>query len=137
MAFGGTFNPGSDLPGEYTYSVGSTSQCPGTAILTLALLPETDPLCLSLSTVDQQSGELQVLPENSVQGRFRVIAPRSGAYLLSVISSDGRVVNEQRVSIMRNAPFQLDLGQLAEGSYVLRLINKNDGTAYTDRVIVR
>ena len=66
-----------------------------------------------------------------------VIAPRSGAYLLSVISSDGRVVNEQRVSIMRNAPFQLDLGQLAEGSYVLRLIHKNDGTAYTDRVIVR
>lgn len=137
MAFGGTFNPGSDLPGEYTYSVGSTSQCPGTAILTLALLPETDPLCLSLSMVDQPSGELQVLPENSVQGRFRVIAPHSGAYLLSVISSDGRVVNEQRVSIMRNAPFQLDLGHLAEGSYVLRLINKNDGTAYTDRVIVR
>lgn len=137
MAFGGTFDPSTDVPGEYTYTVGTTSGCPGTAIIRLELLPDTDPLCIMLSVNDHTVGELQVLPEGNGHGRYKIMAPRSGAYLISVIGSDGRVAHEQRVQTMRNVPLPLDLGQLAEGAYLLRLINKDDGTAYTKRVVVR
>jgi len=137
MVFGGTFDPGSDIPGEYTYDVGSTNECPGTAVLSLVLLADTAPACLTIGMDDHSVGELQVFMENNMYGRYRILAPRNGAYQLSVIGIDGRVAYEQRVQLTGNAPFPLDLGQLTGGTYVLRLINKDDGTVFTKRVIVR
>lgn len=137
MDFGGTFDPGSDPPGEYTYDVGSINECSGTAVLSLVLLADTAPACLTIGMEYHAFGELQVLPEGNMSGRYRIIAPRNGAYLLSVISNDGRVAYEGRVQLTGNSPFPLDLGQLTGGTYVLRLINKDDGSVYTKRVMVR
>ena len=118
-------------------SVGSINECSGTAVLSLVLLADTAPACLTIGMEYHAFGELQVLPEGNMSGRYRIIAPRNGAYLLSVISNDGRVAYEGRVQLTGNSPFPLDLGQLTGGTYVLRLINKDDGSVYTKRVMVR
>lgn len=136
ITFGDMFDPGSDEPGDYTYNVGGSGACSGTAVLTLILLPDTNPVCLMIGAMDQKQSGFQVLPDANFDGKFRIISPMSGAYQLAVIGTDGRVAQSQRVQLVRNTAMVVDLSRLATGSYLLRLMGK-EGVGHTERIVVQ
>ncbi len=137
LAFGSTFDPGSNEPGDYTYTVPGIGECAGSAVLAVVLLPETDPVCIMLGVDAVEEHVIRVLPDASMNGRFRLVSSHSGAFALTVIASDGRVVRDQQVQLTSGTPFLLDLSNASAGAYVLRSIGKQDGTLHSERIVVR
>ncbi len=128
----GIMVPGQEQAGAYTYSVSSGNGCVGSAEVLVSILPESDPVCISLSmeeqvvdptwTVDIATGELVV------QG----LRDRNGMVLSGALyDASGRLVVQSSAMVANNA-WRLALGTKAHrGLFLLRL-----GAADADPVVL-
>jgi hypothetical protein len=135
-AFGGTFEPSMDVPGAYTYLLSDGAGCTSTATLTLDLLPPSDPLCMSVGMSDLEDRSYRITTDMNVRGRTNIIAERSGAVELLVVSSDGRVVRTERLMIAAHTALQIDMPELASGVYVVQLIDALGFLRASERIVV-
>lgn len=115
-AHSGTFDPASDLFGDYTYTIGA-SPCSGTATLSVALLPPTDPLCVFLGTQPEVAPRAFIAPNpsNGVLTVYGTTASR-----LEMLDQQGRTV-WSTVGRAMNVAWTVTLpASIANGSYFLR-----------------
>ena len=135
--FDGVFTPGEDGPGEYVYTFTGSGDCTASATLSLILLEPTDPQCIGLSLPERSATTVRVLPDAAGGGRFQLVASQGGTFDIAVLSSDGRVVVGERVSLTAENGQALDLGHMAPGAYVLRIVPSNGPGMLTARFVIR
>lgn len=125
-ASNGIFDPLADDDGDYTYTVTSPNGCVTSGIVTVTLLPDTDPFCISTSVAMNSGRSFSVFP-NPTAGEF-VISGRSGSrgkWHMSLIDLQGRTVMT-RTLLNTTEPVTVILPEtMRSGAYVLEL---QDGT---------
>ena len=115
-AHDGTFDPTTDLFGDYTYTIGA-APCSGTATLSIALLPPTDPLCVFLGTKPEVAPRSFIAP-NPSNGVFTVFCTKASR--LEMLDQQGRTV-WSTVGRAMNVAWTVTLpASIANGSYFLR-----------------
>jgi hypothetical protein len=130
------FEPGSSLPGEYTYTVVDEAGCTASSTLLLNTLPSNDPFCIALALADLQGGGLQVHQDPARPTMALIIPPHSGTYLFTLFSTEGRLILEQRPALVAGEPFLLDLQQVNGNFFVLQTKDLADGRSWTTRLVL-
>ncbi len=114
--FGPTFDPSSDPFGVYCYSILNPLPCPAsTACLTIELLPESDPTCISLG-IDAANARATISP-NPSDGLLRV----EGMHVLGVELLDASGRTAWRSSRPATSGLIELPNALPNGSYAIRL----------------
>lgn len=134
--FGPTFEPASDTPGDYTYILSDAATCPGTATLTMALLPASDPLCMNVGLNDRSSGMNVIAVDALVPGRIHLREGITGNYELVLMGTDGRVFRAQHLALTERTIRTLDLSGYAAGAYVIRLTRTDGSGVIAQRIVL-
>lgn len=80
-------------------------------------------------------GPVRIFPDPATD-RFNIIFPGlTGEAVVSVISSEGRVIDQQEVGNTANSRMEYDTGRLVNGIYIIR-VQQPDGLTLTQRVVV-
>ena len=130
----GIFSPGSSVAGLHTYTVGF-EECTSTAVLSVVLQSSEAPECLNVGIPLNRWINLQLVPDPVINSRFLLTGTTMDA-LISVLSSDGRLITTQRMQLHRDAPAVIEIPRHHHGLAIVRVQGLANGAHFASRVMV-
>ncbi|MBP6312293.1 MAG: T9SS type A sorting domain-containing protein [Flavobacteriales bacterium] len=135
-ASNGIFDPMMDDDGDYTYTVTSPNGCVTSGTVTVTLLPDTDPFCIS-TAISMNSGQsFEVFP-NPTAGEIVVSGSlvSTGKWQMALIDLQGRTVMTRALLNTLDRITVMFPENLRSGAYVLELQDDHSG-AFDRRTIL-
>ena len=129
-AHNGFFDPGTDTPGVYCYSVAGFAPCPNAiACLTISLLEPNDQACLGTSVPSISDNSRSLFPNPS--GGSLTLSLADGLQRIEILDAQGRVVAMPHPRT-QNGMLELSLpSELPNGHYLLRMIGSSAALVYS------
>ncbi len=120
MPHSGWFQPDTDPPGAYTYSISTSAGCTSSAVVTVTMIPVEDPLCEFLSTPALAATNPKVFPNPTTGVVFLTGYPPGGNNtVIALQNAQGALVWTHRPNATDDI-IRLELpGHLGNGSYIM------------------
>jgi hypothetical protein len=127
----GIFDPATDLPGIYCYTVAGTAPCAdASACLTITVLPSTDPACLGTGLGAPSSDQWLLVP-SPADDLFTISWNEGGGVELTMRDVEGRVVFE---GMLQGPTAIIHTATWRNGVYTAEI--KHNGRSLTRRVMI-
>lgn len=132
----GIFTPGTSTAGDYTYLVTAPNGCTASSTVTVETLSSTLPECLNASVQEPTLSWIMCTADMNGTGRVRISSQRTVDLAWEVFLADGRVVLQGRSLVNAGSPLLIDVGRYTQGICLIRLTDREQGTARTARLVL-